>query len=74
MDLASHNSKKSKNFKAWWNLPLHWNLLFQVSQGQDMNFDDAIQLDGDSQIITMSTCMPDNRPDNRWLVMAVLMK
>ena len=27
----SHNSKKSKNFKAWWNLPLHWNLLFQVS-------------------------------------------
>ncbi len=43
-------------------------------QGQDMNFDDAIQLDGDSQIITMSTCMPDNRPDNRWLVMAVLMK
>ena len=31
-DLASHNSKKSKNFKAWWNLPLHWNLLFQVSK------------------------------------------
>ncbi|WP_207745735.1 hypothetical protein, partial [Roseburia faecis] len=31
-DLASHNSKKSKNFKAWWNLPLHWNLLFQVSR------------------------------------------
>ncbi|WP_207745684.1 hypothetical protein, partial [Roseburia faecis] len=30
-DLASHNSKKSKNFKAWCNLPLHWNLLFQVS-------------------------------------------
>ncbi|MFR3977249.1 MAG: hypothetical protein ACLTZS_02980, partial [Roseburia faecis] len=19
-------------FKAWWNLPLHWNLLFQVSE------------------------------------------
>jgi len=28
---TNYNSIKSRDFNAWWNLPLHWNLKFQVS-------------------------------------------
>ena len=30
-DFAHYNSTKSRNFNVRWNLPLHWNLKFQVS-------------------------------------------
>ena len=32
MERLHYNSIKSRNFNVWWNLPLHWNLKFQVSK------------------------------------------
>lgn len=31
MERLHYNSIKSRNFNVRWNLPLHWNLKFQVS-------------------------------------------
>lgn len=36
------------------------------------NYNDSIQIGSNDRIITLSTCMPNNMPENRWIVEAVL--
>lgn len=36
------------------------------------NYNDAIEIGPNDRIITLSTCMPNNMPENRWIVEAVL--